>query len=84
MIIKIENERDQITLEWLADHGYDGGFLDLAAFQGRSGLRYVYSLAEHDAWTFQENVDDDPGAFLACNGSDTLNTTFLQLLESIV
>ena len=84
MIIKIENERDQIMLEWLAAHGYDGGFLDLATFQGRSGLRYVYSLTEVDSWTFRETVNDDWDSFLACNGSATLASTLLVFLESIV
>lgn len=83
--VKIENERDQITLEWLNARGYDATFCDVATFQGRDdGGRYVYTLTEPEAWEVKEEYEDDPGAFLACNGSDTLNSALLGFIDSIV
>ena len=82
------DERELATLEWLAARGYDGGFLDLAR---RSGLerelpdgRIEFGLYEPEAWEFNDNVDQDPDAFLASSGSQTLNEKMLRLLDSII
>lgn len=89
-IVQIASERDQITLEWLNARGYDAGFLDEATFLGRERKPdgtdgpYVYGLKEHQAWEVNRLYQDDPGAFLACNGSDTLNSALLGFIDSIV
>ncbi len=83
--VKIRNERDQLTLEWLRDHGYDAGFLDLATFRGRDDKgNFVYTFTEPQAWEFRDEIEEDPSAFLACNGSDTLNSSLLEFEDSIV
>jgi hypothetical protein len=97
--VRIVGERDYATLCWLSDRGYDGGFLGVARLEriegpngvaidepddmGSDGVR-VYSLTEPEAWTVREYVDEDPCAFLACCGSDTLARALLGFLERIV
>lgn len=84
-IIRIETERDWITLQWLAERGYDAGFLDACALEENDTDAYlVVSMTEPDAWTFSALVNDDPSAFLTCNASDTLNSSLLGFFDSIV
>ena len=83
--IIIESERDQITLEWLAAHGYDARFLELADLQiVKADGRRIYTMSEPNAWAFRVEITADPSAFLACNGSDTLNSALLTFEDSIV
>ncbi len=83
--IIIKSERDQITLEWLAAHGYDARFLELAELTiVKADGRRIYTMTEPNAWEFCKEIESDPDAFLACNGSDTLNTSLLTFEDSIV
>jgi hypothetical protein len=84
--ITIETEDDLVTLQWLSDRGYDAGFLDLADLNSHdetTGKR-VFTMPEHHAWIFNDNIEEDPDAFLACCGSDTLADSLIGLHESIV
>ena len=78
--------RDYATLRWLADRGYDGGFLQLAGVEEElpDGRIVMGALTESEAWQFRENVDEDPGAFLSSSGSRTLNDKLLGLYDGIV
>jgi len=86
------------TLLWLADRGYDGDFWKLSSlshYEGPDGMErdadqendsdtvWVFTLSEPDAWEFQANVNEDPYAFLACNGSETLAEALCGLLNEI-
>lgn len=83
--IVIENERDQITLEWLAAHGYDARFLELADLQiVRADGRRIYTMTEPAAWDFLATIADDPHAFLTCNGSPTLAAALTEFEGEIV
>lgn len=90
-VVTIETDRDGLTLDWLADHGYDGSFLEHADIiesgedeDGYVVAPIVYGLSEPAAWTFREDVEADPGAFLACCGSHSLRTALEALLSEIV
>ena len=89
--------KDVATLSALAGPGYDGGFLALASrvdpgctsCDGEGcdvcdSLDTTYSLTEPEAWAFRENVEADRDAFLACNGSSTLQAALEGLLDIIV
>jgi hypothetical protein len=98
--VKIKGARDYATLRWLADHGYDGSFMDCAEldrYESPDGRTLetdgeceaddavrVYTVEEHKAWEFSEYIESDPDAFLACNGSTTLGESLLGLEQEIV
>ncbi len=80
-------ERDITTLEWLNDRGYAGNILSpgscTCVFDDKTGT-YTLHLTEPQAWEFNRYVDEDPDAFLTCNGSITLEDALRGLLEKIV
>ena len=89
--ITIETERDWETLHWLADRGYDGGVLNAgtysdkcAEFEGMLCAPYVLDIDEPSAWEVCDAVEEDPDAFLACCGSDTLERVLIDFVGSIV
>jgi len=67
------------TLCWLNDHGYDAGILTHVPSPGE-----LIEISEPDAWKVQEEIDLDPGAFLTCNGSESLNEKIWKFINSIV
>lgn len=90
--IRIETERDWETLLWLSDHGYDGGIYkngeilgdETAESDGLYCAPYVLGFPEHLAWDCDENVSDDPDAFLSCCGSSSLSSALSTFIQEIV
>ena len=78
--------REFATLEWLADRGYDGDLLRLAGVddEAADGSIRLGALTEAEAWQFNENVEEDPHAFLSSNGSASLREKMYRLLDAIV
>lgn len=74
------------TLQWLADRGYDAGILDAAgvSLEHDDGGVTLGGLTEPEAWTIQEQYNEDPDAFLTSSGSRGLNEKLLRFLDSIV
>lgn len=60
------------TLEWLSDHGYDGGLCEYASSLDMDGddidssTEIVLSFTEPAAWSVREQYDDDEHAYGAC------------------
>ncbi len=88
MAYQIElTDGEVIMARWLDDHGYLGDFFrhaHLIESTEDGATANKYELAEHEAWAVQEYVNDDPHAFLACNGLPSLADKMWQLLDSIV
>jgi len=80
------SERDYTTLLWLADRGYDGGVFENcdAVEPNDDGDGFTLHFTEVSAWEIRDTIDDDPHAFLACCGSDTLATALRSMIETIV
>jgi len=83
---------EEKTLFWLAEHGYDGSFVDSASAVDPQEVEGVdeydqdklYLFTEPDAWKVMEYVKDDENAFLACSACSTLNEKLLAFVERIV
>jgi hypothetical protein len=78
------SEESMITLSWLDAHGYDGGF---KTFHDESELTdegWFFYFTEPSAWSFNEEVTEDPDAFLACCGDPDLSQTLLNFCNQIV
>ena len=84
--ITLENNRDYLTLVWLAEHGYDADFLNLAALSDENEMtgRRIYTMTEPDAWQFNENVNNDTDAFLSCCDSWALQNALCEFWQKIV
>lgn len=74
------------TLQWLADRGYDAGFLHAAGVEEEydDGSALLGDIPEHEAWQISERYEEDPHAFLANSGSRSLNEKLYRFLDSIV
>ena len=74
------------TLRWLAARGYDGGILKAAgvAKELPDGGAVLGVISEPDAWEIQENIANDPHAFLASCGSHGLAEKLTTFLSRIV
>ena len=79
-------KREFATLEWLADRGYDGDLLRLSGVEEEApdGSVLLGALTEAEGWQFNENVEEDPHAFLTSNGSAGLHEKMYRLLDSII
>lgn len=80
------DKTEYATLRWLADRGYDAGILDTAGVQEEheDGSVTLGEIPEHKAWECYDFYQDDPGAFLACNGSRSLGDKLQAFIDSIV
>lgn len=74
------------TLRWLSARGYDAGILDAAGVEEElaDGRVVLGTLSEPEAWQINENIEEDPHAFLTSNGSRGLATKLQKFLDSIV
>jgi hypothetical protein len=77
------DKTEYVTLIWLNCHGYDAGILDFFS-ENDDGTASCRPIEEHEAWTIKEAIEDDPDAFLACNGSRSLSSKLFTFLDSIV
>lgn len=76
---------EAVTLDWLADHGYDGDLTAQAdAEESDDGTTIVLRLTEPSAWIVRDNVEEDRHAWLACCGDDGLAAKLESFLASIV
>lgn len=80
------SRQEYATLRWLSNHGYDAGILDAAGVEREraNGGVVLGRIPEHKAWEISERIEEDPGAFLASNGSRTLATKLLSFVDRIV
>lgn len=84
MAYRIELWREEYTtLCWLAERGYDGSILDNCTVD-ENGPDVTLELTEAQAWEVNECVNDDPDAFLTCNGDKQLARKLQTFLNSIV
>jgi hypothetical protein len=81
--IKDLNKTEFQTLIWLNNHGYDADILDYFG-ENDDGSATCGPIEEVDAWNIKQAIDDDPDAFLSCNGSKSLASKLYAFLESIV
>jgi hypothetical protein len=75
------------TLLWLSNHGYDAGLYELTCLnesEYQKGVFVFEPIPEHVAWAINEAINDDPDAFLACNGSRSLADKLYTFINSIV
>ena len=73
------DEEEYETLCWLSDRGYDAGICEHVSGPGEE-----ITLTEPQAWEVLESIDEDPHAFLASNGSESLAKKLYKFIDSVV
>lgn len=79
-------KEEYATLRWLSSHGYDADILQIAGVEEHheDGGVTLGVLSENRAWKIMDNIEEDPHAFLANNGSRSLGRKLREFIESIV
>jgi hypothetical protein len=74
------------TLQWLADHGYDGDILRTAGVEEEhaDGGATLGAMTEPEAWHINDYIESDPDAWLASNGSRSLADKLYAFINKIV
>jgi hypothetical protein len=80
------DKTEYATLQWLADHGYDGNILKIAGVEEEhdDGGATLGGMTEPQAWEVHDYIESDPYAFLASNGSRSLAEKLQDFLDEIV
>lgn len=79
------DETEQYTLQWLADRGYDGSFLEEATLiTDNDDGSVTYEIDNNGCCAVSEYVDSDPDAFLACCGSQSLADKLISVINKAV
>lgn len=90
--------KDHATMEWLSDRGYDAELFDLCGIEAGAedehghefepddidhAQFFRYHLPHKHAPTYIAAIEDDPHAYLTCNGSSSLAVTLSELEQQV-
>ncbi len=79
------DREEYATLCWLSERGYDAGILDSVSVELTDDDGAILGpIPEHVAWEINERYNEDPHAFLTCNGSESLAEKLYKFINSIV